>query len=86
MKSVIIDGILHGSISEQMSKVTPDMSEKKEKLAKFDEEVKCALTDDQYQMVKKLYDLISEYNLIECEHYFKEGMKIGLKLGLNLNE
>lgn len=86
MKSVIIDGILHGSISEQMSKITPDMSKKMDRLAKFDEEIKSVLTDDQYDMVKELYDLISVYSLAECEHYFKEGMKIGLKLGLDLKE
>lgn len=86
MKSIIIDGILYGSISEEMSKATPDMSEKKDRLENFDEEIKKVFSTEQYLMVKKLYDYISECNLAECEHYFNEGIKIGLKLGLSIKE
>lgn len=81
MKSMIKE-IFYGNICDEMIKPCAEVLNHYDKLADMQDALKEKLSSEHYELVVKMIDALEFKNCDQVAHYYAEGFKVGLRVGL----
>lgn len=85
-KNIIVDYLLHGELDLKMSRATDESVRLIGIVSDAYDALLAVLTDEQKALLEKFKSALEDHQCEEVDHFFAEGFKAGVLMGLEMKK